>query len=262
MAMVVWLFVALIITQSFTASFASMLTAQRLEPRISDIETLKKTNASVGYSKGTYIEYYLTNASNTQHNKLAAFESTQEFANALRSGEIEAVFLSVAKAKLFLSQYCRSFTKAGETYKVGGLGCVSLFPPSVLHNAFSKGFPHLRDINEALLNVSENGMLRQLEKEYIMSEKCVESELSTDENGSLSLQSFWVLFVLTGGTSTVALTIYVVVGFKKRCTRMLDKHESVCTSVMAVVTNMWHQRRMFSRTVQDAESPIRNPPNA
>ncbi|KAK2968388.1 hypothetical protein RJ640_004394 [Escallonia rubra] len=244
MAMVVWLFVALIITQSYTASFASMLTAQRLEPRISDIETLKKTNASVGYSKGSYIECYLTNVLGFPHNKLAAFETTQEFAKALRSGEIGAVFLSVPKAKLFLSQYCRSFTKAGETYQAGGFGF-----------AFSKGFPHLHDINEALLNVSETGKLRDLEKKYIMSEKCVESELSTNENGSLSLQSFWILFVLTGGTSTVALTIYVVVGFKKRCTRMLDKHKSVCTSVMAVVTNMWHQRRMFSRSVHDAEFP-------
>ncbi|XP_035846521.1 glutamate receptor 2.9-like [Helianthus annuus] len=49
MVVVVWLFVALIITQSYTASFTSMLTAQRLEPTITNIEVLRNTNATVGY---------------------------------------------------------------------------------------------------------------------------------------------------------------------------------------------------------------------
>ncbi|MFS7955532.1 putative ionotropic glutamate receptor [Helianthus anomalus] len=49
MVVVVWLFVALIITQSDTASFTSMLTAQRLEPTITNIEVLRYTNATIGY---------------------------------------------------------------------------------------------------------------------------------------------------------------------------------------------------------------------
>ncbi|MFS7994565.1 putative solute-binding protein family 3/ domain of MltF [Helianthus anomalus] len=41
MAIVVWLFVALVITQSYTASLASMLTAQRLEPIIASVDMLR-----------------------------------------------------------------------------------------------------------------------------------------------------------------------------------------------------------------------------
>ncbi|KAK3036297.1 hypothetical protein RJ639_031269, partial [Escallonia herrerae] len=249
MTIVIWLFVALVITQSYTASFASMLTAQRLEPKISSIETLKKMNLSVGYCEGSFLKNYLTNVLSFEPNKVVKFDSTQEFAEALRSGKIGAVFLGVPKAKLFLSQYCKSFTRAGETYKVGGFGF-----------AFSKGFPRLDDINAALLNVSESGKLRELEKEYIVSEKCVDSELSTIENDSLGLQNFWVLFVLTGGTSTASLAIYVVLGLRKRCNSMLDEHKSVCTFILAAVTNLWRQRRRFSSRVGDAES-FGSPPN-
>ncbi|MFS7929949.1 putative ionotropic glutamate receptor [Helianthus anomalus] len=49
MVVFVWLFVSLIITQSYTASFTSMLTAQRLEPTITNIEVLRNTNVTVGY---------------------------------------------------------------------------------------------------------------------------------------------------------------------------------------------------------------------
>ncbi|KAK3030270.1 hypothetical protein RJ639_039853 [Escallonia herrerae] len=249
MTMVIWLFVALVITQSYTASFASMLTAQRLEPKISSIETLKKMNLSVGYCENSFLNNYLTNVLGFESNKLVEFDSTEESAKALRSGKIGALFLGVPKANLFLSQYCKSFTRAGETYKVGGFGF-----------AFSKGFPKVDDINKALLNVSESGKLRELEKEYIVSEKCVDAELRTIENATLGLQNFWVLFVLTGGTSTASLAVYVALGLRKRCNSMLDEHKSVSTFILAAVTNLWRQRRWFSSRVGDAES-FGSPPN-
>lgn len=59
MTIVVWLFVALIITQSYTASLSSMLTVKQLEPTVSDIETLKNNNAIVGYGKGAFVAKYL-----------------------------------------------------------------------------------------------------------------------------------------------------------------------------------------------------------
>ncbi|CAK9325235.1 unnamed protein product [Citrullus colocynthis] len=42
MAMVAWLFMALVITQTYTANLASMLTIQKFEAAISNIETLQK----------------------------------------------------------------------------------------------------------------------------------------------------------------------------------------------------------------------------
>ncbi|KAE8720326.1 Apoptosis inhibitory protein 5 isoform 1 [Hibiscus syriacus] len=45
---VVWLFVVLILNSSYTASLTSMLTMQRLEPNVTDIEWLKRANVKIG----------------------------------------------------------------------------------------------------------------------------------------------------------------------------------------------------------------------
>ena len=124
-AVVVWLFVALIITQSYTASLSSMLTAQRLEPAITSVEMLRNINATVGYCNGSLVNQYLKNVLGFNTIKVNSYNSTRRYAEALNSGEIAAIFLEVPAAKVFLAQYCKSFVRTGETFKVGGFGFVS-----------------------------------------------------------------------------------------------------------------------------------------
>ncbi|CAL5335998.1 unnamed protein product [Camellia sinensis] len=205
MAMVVWLFVALVITQSYTASLTSMLTVQQLQPATRNIETLKNSNSKVGHGKGSYVSTYLKDVLGFKSTNLKNFSSPQEYARALKSGEIAAIFLEVPFAKLFLAMYCKSFILAGPSYKIGGFG----FDPNA--NVFPKGSPMLADINEALLKVAESGKLRELENSMTGTELCLDME-SDHGNPSFSLNSFWILFILTGGTSTVALVFYVILG--------------------------------------------------
>ncbi|KAI7750408.1 hypothetical protein M8C21_013425 [Ambrosia artemisiifolia] len=204
MAVVVWLFVALIITQSYTASFASMLTAQRLEPTITSVEVLRNMNATVGYCNGSLVNHYLKDVLGFKSFKVNSYNSTHRYAEALNSGEIAAIFLEVPAAKVFLAQYCKSFIRTGETFKVGGFGF-----------AFPRRFSWLSEANKALMNISERGKIKEYEDAYLISEKCVDDESSHDENGTLNLHSFWVLFVLTGGTSTVSLVIYIITTFRE-----------------------------------------------
>ena len=84
------------------------------------------------------------------------------------------------------------------------MGCLTV------DQAFPRGSPLLASINKALLQVSENGTLLKLEKIMLESEKCTDIE-TDNESGppSLTLTSFWVLFTLTIGTSTIALVIYI-----------------------------------------------------
>ncbi|KAA8523964.1 hypothetical protein F0562_010605 [Nyssa sinensis] len=242
MAMVVWLFVALIITQSYTASLSSMLTVQRLEPTIADIETLKSSNAMVGYCKGSYVARYLMDVLHLKPNNIKNFAAAEEYVQAFREGEIAAAFLDVPFAKVFLAKYCKRFTIAGPTYKVGGFGFV-----------FPKGSPVLADVNEALLNVSESGVLRELENSMTGSEKCVDVELAYGY-GSLNPGSFWVLFIFTGGTSTAALAIYVILVKWKFGNFMLE-YRNIWTLILAVMKHWRHQRRRFSRRVSDVGYP-------
>lgn len=125
MAMVVWLFVALVITQTYTANLTSILTVQRLEPTVTDVELLRNGNAAVGYCRGSFVADYLVDVLRIPRNKISNYNSPEAYAQALRSQEIAAAFLEVPLAKLFLARYCKEFAIAGPTYKVGGFGFVS-----------------------------------------------------------------------------------------------------------------------------------------
>lgn len=123
--MVVWLFVALVITQTYTANLTSILTVQRLEPTFTDIGSLQRSNAMIGYCKGSYLEKYLVQVLKFNPNNIKFYSSSEDYAQALRSKEVEAIFLDVPIAKLFTAKYCKEFTAAGPTYKSGGFGFVS-----------------------------------------------------------------------------------------------------------------------------------------
>ncbi|KAF5787204.1 putative solute-binding protein family 3/ domain of MltF [Helianthus annuus] len=140
MAVIVWLFVALIITQSYTASLVSMLTAQRLEPTITSFEMLRDMNAAIGYCNGSFINEYLVNVLKFKNFSIKSYNSTDGYAEGLNSGEIKAIFLEVPAAKVFLAQYCKSFIRTGETFKVGGFGFVSLLVSSFSLSQYTSTF--------------------------------------------------------------------------------------------------------------------------
>ncbi|CAK9141165.1 unnamed protein product [Ilex paraguariensis] len=234
-AMVVWLFVAVIITQSYTANLTSMLTIQRLEPTVADIETLKHSNALVGYSRKSFVVNYLVDVLHFNTQNCKNISTTEEFALALRSGKIAAAFLEVPVAKLFLAKYCKSFITAGPTYK-----------------AFPKGSPMLPDINQALLKVSESGALHELERSMTRSEKCLDEE-SDKENVSLSANSFWVLFVFTGGTSTTALAIYIIRS-KWKLENSIFQLGSIWMVIWIVLKHWESKRSRFSRRVSPVDT--------
>lgn len=247
MAVVVWLFVALIITQSYTASFASMLTAQRLEPTITSVEMLRNMNATVGYCNGSFVHHYLEGVLGFNSIKTNSYNSTHRYAEALNSGEIAAIFLEVPSAKVFLAQYCKSFVRTGETFKVGGFGF-----------AFPRNFARLSDANKAVISVTESGKLKELEDKFLTSEKCVDDDSFPNEDESLSPLSFTILFELTAGTSTVALVVYIV-----RRIREFNESNRGLTNffklIWAFMKDRRHQMRRSSGVVVDAESPRRPP---
>nr|POE59593.1 glutamate receptor 2.1 [Quercus suber] len=182
---------------AFTSLFS--LHVQKLEASVNDVESLQYGNAVVGCCRGSFVAKYLVDVLRFHKGNIRTYNSPEEYAHALRSKEIAAAFLEVPFAKLFLAKYCKEFITAGPTYKDGGFSYV-----------FPRGSLLLHDVNKAILNVSESGRLRELEKSMVASEKCVDYVESIDEVSSLSPTTFSVLFMLTGGTSTVALMVYVV----------------------------------------------------
>ncbi|CAK9325234.1 unnamed protein product [Citrullus colocynthis] len=234
MTMVVWLFMALVITQIYTANLTSMLTVQKLEPMITNIETLQRANALVGFGRGSFVKRYLEEVLHFRAENIRNYSTPDDYAEALRKREIAAAFLEVPFVKIFLARFCREFMVSGPTYKVGGFGF-----------AFPRGSPLLTDINEALLKVSETGKFRDLEDSMIANEKCEDGD-AKDENSSLSPNSFFILFVLSGGVSTIALTLYIF-----NAHNFSFQQNTIWRLMIAVMRHWGKHRRQFSRRVSD-----------
>ncbi|KAF3442448.1 hypothetical protein FNV43_RR16364 [Rhamnella rubrinervis] len=246
MTTVVWLFMALVITQTYTANLASMLTVQRLEPTVSDIDVLRSSNAMIGNSRGSFVKTYLTQVLKFNLNNIKNLSSPDDYAKALRSKEVAAVFLEVPLAKLFLAKYCKGFIRVGPTYKVGGFGYV-----------FPKGSPMLASVDEALLKVFESGKLLELEQSMLASEKCEEMADGDGDNEttpSLSPSSFFVLFIITGATSTIALVFYLCRVYKS----MFGHKNLIWRLMMAVIEGWVCGKGRFSRKVSDLPENVLN----
>lgn len=123
MTMIVWLFVALIITSSYTASLTSLLAHRRLIP-IPDVETLKRNGDKVGCDGNSFVLQYLVTVLHFDPKNIEPIFSENRYRQALTSGEIAAAFLEAPYVKLFLAKNCKNFT-TGPTYSVGGFGFVS-----------------------------------------------------------------------------------------------------------------------------------------
>jgi len=128
--MIIWIFVVLILTQSYTASLTSMLTVQRLQPAFIDVKEIKKNGYFVGYQKDSFVKGLLTKQLNFDESKLKPYTTPEEYNEALsrgsHNGGVAAIFDEIPYIKLFLAKYCSKYTMVGPTYKTDGFGFVSL----------------------------------------------------------------------------------------------------------------------------------------
>ncbi|KAK1323526.1 Glutamate receptor 2.9 [Acorus calamus] len=193
---IIWLFVVLILQSSYTASLTSMLTAQQLEPTITNIDQLIKNKDSVGYLENSFVRDLLIH-SGVDESRLKPYNSPEEYAEALSKGSVNggvaAIFVEMPYLRVFLSRYCNKFTMVGPVYKSGGFGFV-----------FPKGSPIAPDVSRAILNVTEEDWMQSL---YDNHTDCAVRDIVSNR---LDFGRFRGLFLLTGVTSIMALIIFVV----------------------------------------------------
>ncbi|TYI28097.1 hypothetical protein ES332_A05G220200v1 [Gossypium tomentosum] len=170
-----WLFAILIISASFTASLTSMLTISHLQPSVSDIDTLLRTNASVGCNGNSFIVGYLINVLGFKPKNIRKIDSINDYPDAFRNGDIQAAFFVVPHAKVFLAKYCKGFTMTGPTFKLGGFGFVF----------------------GGILKVIKNGEMLRLEEYLLISNNsCSQSTgVSDGSSSSLGPRPFAGLFI-------------------------------------------------------------------
>ncbi|MBA0775279.1 hypothetical protein Gotri_010434 [Gossypium trilobum] len=186
---------------SFTASLTSMLTISHLQPSVSDIDTLLRTNASVGCNRNSFIVGYLINVLGFKPKNIRKISSINDYPDAFRNGDIQAAFFVVPHAKVFLANYCKGFTMTGPTFKLGGFGF-----------AFPKGSRLAFEFSEAILKVMENGEMPQLEEYLLISNNsCSQSTgVSDGLSSSLGPRPVAGLFFVSGRISAFAFLVATV----------------------------------------------------
>ncbi|KAK4277271.1 hypothetical protein QN277_015289 [Acacia crassicarpa] len=243
---IIWIFVVLILTQSYTASLTSLMTVEQLSPTVTDVSLLIKNRLNVGYLEGSFVHGILKEMG-FQDYQLKIYNSTESchklFEKGVENGGIAAAFDEIPYVKLFLGNYCSSYIMVEPTFKTGGFGFV-----------FSKGSPIVADMSRAILNVTQGNEMKRIESEWFKGSNCPDSKALVSSN-SLGLESFWGLFLIAGLASVLALIISTVT-FLYQNRDIWSGYNPEGTSIwrrIKMLVNIFNQRDESSHTFKKKE---------
>uniref|UniRef100_F6H9E2 Ionotropic glutamate receptor C-terminal domain-containing protein n=1 Tax=Vitis vinifera TaxID=29760 RepID=F6H9E2_VITVI len=241
--MIMWFFVVLILTQSYTASLTSMLTVQQLNPTITDINELIKKGERVGCQYGSFIYEFLITSMKFDESKLVNYESPEGLDELFSKGGIAAAFDEIPYMKIFLAKYCSKYTAVGPIYKFDGFGFV-----------FPKGSPLVADVSRKVLSVTEGAKMLQFEKAWFGKRpNCTELTSSVSSN-SIGLNSFWGLFLIAGVASSVALITCITIFLYQNREALINLNppSSIWRKIKAMVTR-FDDKDLMSHTFRKSD---------
>ncbi|KAL9177138.1 hypothetical protein ABFS82_01G039400 [Erythranthe guttata] len=195
--LIIWLLAVFVLTQSYSASLTSILTIQKVEPAVTDINELIRNKEYVGYSNTSFVFGFLKKME-FDASRLRSFKSAEEMDELLSKGSanggIAAAFHEIPYIKLFLGKYCSKYMMAGPTYKAEGFGFV-----------FPIDSPLVPDVSREILNVAEGQKMVEIETTWLGDKtKCPDLN-SLLPPKSLGLSSFRGLFIMVGIAGVLAL---------------------------------------------------------
>ncbi|WZZ09413.1 hypothetical protein YC2023_095334 [Brassica napus] len=228
--LLIWLFVVLIITSSYTASLTSILTVQQLNSPIKGVDTLMSSSERVGFQVGSYAENYMIDELNIARSRLVALGSPKEYATALQNGTVSAIVDERPYVDLFLSEFC-GFAIRGQAFTRSGWGF-----------AFPRDSPLAVDMSTAILGLSETGQLQKIREKWLSKSNCsnLNGSHSDDDQEQLGLHSFWGLFLMCGVACFIALLIYFFKIVRDFCNDHKPLEEAIVPSPESSHSNTLH----------------------
>ncbi|XVE72652.1 hypothetical protein DITRI_Ditri11bG0055300 [Diplodiscus trichospermus] len=189
---VVFSFVVFILSSSYTATLASMMTVQHI-----------KLN-----SKGSYIGYqaeafFINNPRFGNHMTLK-FHTAEEFADALskgpKNGGVSAIIDEMPYIEIFLAQYPDDYFLIQSFSTTNGFAFV-----------FPKGSPLATNISKEIAKLRESGKLDMLENAWFRNHTSLTSSGDNANNvRPLTLANFGGLFFISGILSVVAFLMFQI----------------------------------------------------
>ncbi|KAG8640629.1 hypothetical protein MANES_13G070500v8 [Manihot esculenta] len=202
MVMVVWLFILMVISASYTASLTSILTVQQLSSPITGIDSLIASNWPIGYQSGTFSYDYLTESLYIPPSRLVPLRTPEEYEKALRlgpnNGGVAAIVDELPYVEVFLTNQS-DFGIIGQPFTKAGWGF-----------AFRRESPLAVDMSTAILKLSETGELQRIHKRWFCKKGCAGDKRRNSEPNQLHLISFWGLYLLCGVITSLALLLFLL----------------------------------------------------
>ncbi|KAM3233004.1 hypothetical protein P3L10_018363 [Capsicum annuum] len=222
--LIVWVFMVLVLTSSYTASLTSMLTVQQLQPTITDLNDLIKNGEYVGYPESSFVKDVFVKHMKFGKSKFRSYSTLKGFNDALsrgsKNGGVGAIVDELPYLRLFLNKFCGKYIMFGLTYNAAGFGF-----------AFPKGSPLVPDVSRAVL------------------EKDAVSIISD----SLVLDSFKGLFLTAGVSAGSALLIYVFI-FIYQNREILATNDSIGQKISAIAKAFDEEKDNSNSKSENAEA--------
>ncbi|KAL7097371.1 hypothetical protein ACP275_10G140500 [Erythranthe tilingii] len=192
--LVLWLFMAFILMQSYTANLSAILTVDQLKFAFSD-------SYYVGCQEGSFMKEFLINQLHISPSRLRSYNSSEEYHKAMskgsKNGGIDAIFDEIPYMKLFLNKYDPQYKMAGPTYRTGGFGF-----------AFPVGSPLVAHFSKAILDVTQGPNMTAIEQKNFgpgySSQDPLSSRIS-QQTSSLTFYEFAGLFLIIGSVTLFSL---------------------------------------------------------
>ncbi|KAL0383197.1 UNVERIFIED_CONTAM: Glutamate receptor 2.5 [Sesamum calycinum] len=192
--LVVWLFMAFILMQSYTANLSAILTVDQLKFAFSD-------NYHIGCQEGSFMKEFLIEQLHISASRLRTCSSAEDYHNAMSLGSknegIDAIFDEIPYMKLFLNKYDSQYKMVGPTYRTGGFGF-----------AFPRGSPLVSHFSKAIMDVTQGPNMTSIEQENFGPGYSSQDPLSStisQQTSSLTLYDFAGLFLIIGSVTVFAL---------------------------------------------------------
>ncbi|XP_044948300.1 glutamate receptor 2.9-like [Hordeum vulgare subsp. vulgare] len=245
-AIVVWLFVALIVQQSYTASLSSILTVEQLQPTVTNLEEVIRNGGNVGYLNDSFLPGLLKRLK-IDESKMIAFDSPVEYNEALSTGKVAVIVDEIPYLKVFLSKYCQNYTMVGPTYKFDGFGY-----------AFPRGSPLTPDISRGILKFASDDRMVKMQNELYGYTSCPDKD-DSQTSSSLTLHSFQGLFIISGVSSVLALVLHAVITiYNNRHEFSSDSSQSSWRRWPVVLSKLFHGDDSPSNTPVEDEAATEN----
>ncbi|KAF8658740.1 hypothetical protein HU200_059222 [Digitaria exilis] len=200
--LIIWLFVVLIITSSYTASLTSILTVQQLDTGITGLDSLISSSLPIGYQNGKFTKKYLIQELNIPESRLVALNTIQEYADALnrgpKNGGVAAIVDEKPYIDIFLAHYC-NFRIVGQQFTNEGWGF-----------SFQRDSPLAADMSTAILQLSESGQLQRIHDEWFSQPSCTSDDDSQVGATRLGVGSFSGLFLMCALICLFALVVFSI----------------------------------------------------